>query len=183
MRYLIIICLGLIACNEPVKTNFIEKSEIKDSLSDLRFIRQMQFDREIISDVVQDIDKDSLIGTWVDSIILLYEDNKWNGWKPIDKINKITLFKSSKYKWEEINTYSNLDTIKYGQYWTSNFNDSSYLQLIFNMESDTLFNQGDEGFANSFLIDYFNSDTLLIRAYNSINHSTTNEAHLMIRKN
>lgn len=186
MKYLFIAFFAIIiffACENPSKdSKFIIDPELTDSINDARYTRQPMFDRKKFMDIVQNINEDSLVGVWVDSIVLFYEEGIWYGWKPVDKINRIRLYGSSKYKWEEVNTYSKLDTVKYGQYWTSNYNDSSYLQLMYNHKGDTLFNHGDTAFGSSFLIDYFKDDTLLLRAYNTATHSTKDEAHLMIRK-
>jgi len=170
------------ACENSTDYRFKKGSVLTDSLNQERFIIQKQFDTKRISDTIQVVHKDSIIGVWTDSIMLVREDGKWHGMKPIDKKINLSLFKSSKYEWKEKHSYSKLDTVSYGQYWISNYNDSSFLQLRFNHVGDTLFNHGDTIFSNNYLIDYFNNDKLWIRSYDSKNNTTHNEAYLMIRK-
>src|SRR5690554_3486987 len=163
LNYTFLLLIFFVTSCDNKSYQFKKSSEITDSLNQERFIIQKQFDRKAIKDTIQFIDKDSVIGTWHYSILLVKEDGSWYGMKPIDKKIKLTFYKSSKYKWKENNTFSKLDTIKYGQYMTANVNDSSYLKLLFNMNSDTIFNQGDTAFSESYLIDYLGKDTLWIR--------------------
>ena len=178
---LLFIWISFTSCDRK-DYKFVKGSVLNDSLNESRVLIQKQFDRDIIKSVSQVIDKEALIGLWQDSILLMQEDGKWYGMKPVDKKIELRLYESNKYKWEEKHTYSKLDTIKFGQYWTTNRNDSSFLELIYNMKSDTIFNHGDNAFVKCFLIDYFDDDTLWVRSFDVLKHIADDEARLFIRK-
>jgi hypothetical protein len=156
---------------------------LTDSVNEDRFVIQKQFDTWKLKDTVQIVSKESLIGLWTDSVVLFYETNKWHGLRPVDEELKLRFFSSSKFEWKETHTYSNLDVMRVGQYWTSNYDDSSFLMFAYNMKSDTLFSQGDSALSYRYLIDYFNLDTLILRPFDVSQRKAGNEAKIMIRKN
>ena len=173
----------LASCNSGNDYSFRKGTELTDSVNQDRFVIQTQFDNWKMKDTIQIVSKESLVGLWTDSIILLHEENKWHGLRPIDEDVELRLFKSSKYERTESHTYSKLNQTHVGQYWTSNYNDSSFLVLAFNMADDTLFRQGDTLLSDRYLIDYFNIDTLILRPFDVLTRKAGNEATFMTRKN